>query len=87
MSERKPTIARSLKRIRGARENVSATIRGLRQGSHFAAGMANEGYAGGYYQALIDVEAILCGYPVSEKDSRWWIGEHHPRETQPQETT
>lgn len=72
MSERKPTIPRSLKRIRKARDSVAATIRGLRSGSHAAAGMANEGYAGGYYQALIDVEAVLCGYPVSEKDSRWW---------------
>lgn len=54
-----------LKRIDAARQQVLAEIsRNASQGGKFAAGLANEGFAGGYLAALDDVEAALRhGYP------------------------
>lgn len=54
-----------LKRLKSARDNVSSEISGNRHGGEkFASGLSMEGYAGGYQQALDDVEAMLRhGYP------------------------
>ena len=55
-----------------ARTKVRAEIEGNRHGvaaeSMFARGLANEGWAGGYLQALDDVEALLRhGYPADPR--------------------
>lgn len=68
----RPTVPRALKRIASARSVLRKTLSGLAEGGHIAGGLASEGYVGGYYAALNDVEAILRGVPVSEKDSRYW---------------
>jgi hypothetical protein len=53
-----------LKRIEAARSRVNSEISGNAKGGHFAAGLSSEGYAGGYRDALNDVEALLRhGYP------------------------
>ena len=54
-----------LKRIRQARERVAAEITAsASRGGMYASGLANEGWAGGYQQALDDVDAALRhGYP------------------------
>lgn len=57
-----------LKRLDAALEKVAAEIAGNRGGDgpehKFARGLSMEGYAGGYQQALYDVDALLRhGYP------------------------
>lgn len=56
-------MARGIKRlIRKAQNKVDKEISDLSQGfSHFAGGMASEGYAGGYRDALSDVLLALNG--------------------------
>ena len=41
-----------------------------RSGGKFAAGLSSEGYAGGYRQALYDVQAALNG--TGPYNSRFW---------------
>lgn len=53
-----------------AKAEVQRTIKMNAAGGPIAAGLANEGYAGGYLQALYDVEAALRGVPPS--NSRYW---------------
>lgn len=49
-----------LKKLKAARENVASEISRNRMGGEkFAAGLSMEGYAGGYQQALDDVDAML----------------------------
>jgi hypothetical protein len=49
---------------------VSEEITGNAQGGGYRAGLANEGYAGGYLAALQDVEAMMThGHP---SDSRYY---------------
>lgn len=53
-----------LKRIAAAQKRVSAEIAANAKHGMFAAGLSNEGFAGGYLAALNDVEAALRhGYP------------------------
>ena len=54
-----------LKRIAIARKNVQKEISGnASSGRFYAAGLASEGYAGGYLEALDDVDAALRhGHP------------------------
>jgi hypothetical protein len=61
-----------LLRLRKARQAVDQEITGNgSSGDKFARGLANEGYAGGYRQALEDVEAMLRhGYPGDPR--RYW---------------
>ena len=61
-------IQRLLKR---ARANAQDDIRGMHnRGGLYAHGLANEGYAGGYVEALNDVELALRG--VTPNNSRFW---------------
>ncbi len=49
--------------IREARHNMT-----LHRGSLYARGLSTEGFDGGYYQALIDVDALLHhGYPADSR--------------------
>lgn len=66
-----------LKHLANARKNVAAEIRGNSEdGSLYARGMANEGYAGGYRAALDDVEAMLThGHPGDQR--RYWRNAHN----------
>lgn len=54
-----------LRALRKAQTKVTAEIDGFAAGGDkFTRGLANEGWAGGYRQALYDVEAMLThGYP------------------------
>lgn len=54
-----------LGRIKRAREKVDKEIsNNASRGGAYARGLANEGWAGGYRQALDDVEAMLIhGFP------------------------
>jgi hypothetical protein len=54
-----------LKLLRQVREEVANEIRGnASRGGVFSGGLSNEGYAGGYLQAIDDVEAALShGHP------------------------
>lgn len=64
-----------LKRIALARKRVNAEISAnATNGGRFGAGLANEGWAGGYAQALNDVEAALIhGYPNDPR--HYWRNE------------
>lgn len=60
-----------LKRIDRARKCVQERIRANASGGRIASGLSNEGYDGGYLQALNDVEAALThGYP-SNRNADW----------------
>ncbi len=60
-----------LRDLRRALTNVSAEIRGNAElGAHIDRGLSGEGFAGGYRQALYDVEGALRGFPPT--DSRYW---------------
>jgi hypothetical protein len=63
-----------LKRIALARSRVMVEISGNRNGGDkFAAGLASEGWAGGYLQALDDVDAALRhGFPSDPRG--YWKG-------------
>jgi hypothetical protein len=66
------TKAQLLKRLVGAHRRVSKAITGeAGSGGMYARGLSTEGYAGGYRDALNDIEALLRhGHPT---DSRgWW---------------
>jgi hypothetical protein len=54
--------------MKAAREEIS----NLAAGGRFAAGMANEGYAGGYLDALNHVQLALNGVPPGGRYSRAW---------------
>jgi len=61
-----------LKRMKAVRAVVMAEIKGNSdRGGIYASGMANEGFAGGYLQALDDIEAALRhGHPGDHR--RYW---------------
>jgi len=62
-----------LKRLQNAQKRVRQEISGNAQGGKFAAGISNEGYAGGYQQCLMDVDALLThGYPSDPRG--YWAG-------------
>ena len=62
------------KRIREAMENVRAEIRGnVASGGRFAGALSMEGYAGGYYDALADIELLLNG--VTPNRRTYWSGD------------
>jgi hypothetical protein len=60
-----------LKRIDAVRKLVEAEISSNRGNSPFANALSTEGFAGGYLQALNDVEgALRHGYPSDHR--RYW---------------
>lgn len=57
-----------LKRIEAARKRVSDEITANASGGKYGAGLATEGFAGGYLAALDDVEAALRhGFPTDAR--------------------
>lgn len=58
-----------MKRIAAVREVVAAEIRdSARSGGLYGAGLATEGFAGGYLQALDDISGALThGYPSDHR--------------------
>jgi hypothetical protein len=53
-----------MRRLELAHARVQKEIFGNAQGGKYAAGISSEGYAGGYQQCLMDVQAVLThGYP------------------------
>ena len=58
------------KQIKVALSNVNGEIAAISRRGFYAAGLASEGYAGGYRQALYDVTSALDGVPSYH--SRYW---------------
>lgn len=70
-------MARGIKRkARAALKRVSNEIAGHAQGDKFASGLASEGYAGGYRDALADVLLVLDGVPPCSRP-QYWSRNHH----------
>lgn len=67
-----------LKRIAAVREVVQAEITGHgKDGDLYARGLSTEGFAGGYLQALDDVDgALVHGYP-SDHRGYWAIADRN----------
>ena len=66
-----------LRRLNAALEKVNSEIGANAKGGKFGAGLANEGFAGGYAEALRDVDAILRhGYPSDTRG--YWRVPHNP---------
>lgn len=60
-----------MKRLALARKRVGEEIGDNARGGKIASGLSAEGYAGGYRQALDDVDAMLRhGYPTDPR--RYW---------------
>jgi len=60
------------KLIDAAMENVRREISdNAAHGGRFAAGLAGEGYAGGYLAALSDVQLLLNGAPPCVRPNYW----------------
>ncbi len=55
------------KRINAALSSVIKEISGNAVGSHYARGLASEGYAGGYRDALNDVLLLLSDVPPNTR--------------------
>ncbi|HJR83470.1 MAG TPA: hypothetical protein VJ775_06040 [Sphingomicrobium sp.] len=66
-------MARSILRaLRAAYKAVEAEISANRQGGDkYASGLASEGYAGGYRDALADVEAMLTHGHPNDRRGYW----------------
>jgi len=60
-----------LRRIRRAAETVGREISAFAGRGHIAGGLASEGYAGGYRDALWDVEAMLRGTFPCRRPEYW----------------
>ena len=58
------------RQLKSAKINARAEISANASHGKFAAGMAAEGYAGGYLDALRDVDAALNG--IVPNNSRFW---------------
>ena len=80
MSEQVTTKRHVLKRIAAARKRVQAEISNNAARGGYAAGLANEGYAGGYLQALTDVDAALTHGHVSDRRHYWMDSTEQPQE-------
>lgn len=63
--------AEALKRIRAARDAVQAEITGNAGHGRVASGLSSEGYAGGYRDALFEVEALLTHGSLSDSRGYW----------------
>jgi hypothetical protein len=61
-----------LARLQKALERVQDEIRGTAAHGRVASGLAAEGYAGGYRDALMDVEALLRGIRPADI-RRYWV--------------
>ena len=69
------TLLRLRKRIAGAEKAAMAEIAGnADRGSLYARGLANEGWAGGYLQALRDVQLVMNGVEPNSRYGRAWRG-------------
>jgi hypothetical protein len=63
--------AAKIKRIRAALARVNREISLNAQGGKFASGLASEGYAGGYADALNDVLLLIQGDCVPNRRDYW----------------
>jgi len=70
-------VSKGIKRqLRRVRKRVDDDIRALaREGGKYGAGLASEGYAGGYRDALDDVLLALSGVPPMQRGRGWWASE------------
>lgn len=57
-----------LKRMRAVRRIILLEISANARGGKVAAGLSNEGFAGGYLEAINDIEAALVhGFPSDQR--------------------
>lgn len=72
-SKRKIHMSKGIKRsLEKALDRVQADMAGnAGRGGMYARGLSTEGYAGGYYQALLDVKAMLDGHFVPDTRGYW----------------
>lgn len=69
------TLQRLRKRIACAEVAAAAEIAGhANPGGLYARGLANEGWAGGYLQALRDVQLVMNGVEPNSRYGRAWRG-------------
>jgi len=59
-----------VRQLRLASKAVRKEIAGNSIGGKYAAGLAGEGFAGGYLAAIQDVQLALNG--IRNNNSRWW---------------
>lgn len=62
------------RKLARAQVRLQAEMRGHGEGK-YARGLSSEGWAGGYAQALRDVDALLRGNPVSYHSEGYWTDE------------
>jgi hypothetical protein len=60
-----------IKRLKSAQAKARAAI-ASHDGSKYARGLSNEGFDGGYLQALYDVEAMLTHGTPGERKREFW---------------
>jgi hypothetical protein len=73
-------IDAALTRIQRAQDHIQAEISRWRDpNSMFSRGLSNEGFNGGYLEALRDVEAVLRGNPPGQRFPEAWR-EPHPQQ-------
>ena len=63
-----------MRKLRRVEANVNKSIAAsARSGGMYAAGLAGEGYAGGYRDAISDVMLALRGVNPNDRGRGWWI--------------
>ena len=60
-----------LKRLKKTQTEINKEISGNSIGL-YGGGLASEGYAGGYRDALSDVSLLLRGVEPSDRGRHWW---------------
>lgn len=71
-----------VRKVRRARDRVSALMeRETDRSSRYSAGLASEGYNGGYRQALDDILLVING--VTPTTRRFWACDHSWVATEP----
>ncbi len=60
------------RRIRKACRKIEVDIKGCGDRGFYAAGLAREGYNGGYWDALQDVLLLLNGIEPGKRGRFWW---------------
>lgn len=72
VSDKMKGIKRDLQRvIKGVQNEIEKTPDGF-----FSKGLAGEGFAGGYLQALMDVQLALSGVTPNSRYDKYWRGKN-----------
>ena len=71
MTPKRITKAYLNRRIKAAQEKIAAEIKAFAGHGKFAAGLASEGFAGGYSQALSDIQLLINGVEPGDTRGYW----------------